>query len=52
MKKYNLPKDAIKAAKKAARDEEIAMHGKSICYMHVQKSKKIYDRKKFHINNI
>lgn len=43
-KKYNAPKDPIKAMKKAARDLEMEM-GVRFTYNHPHKSKKQYDRK-------
>lgn len=36
---------ALKAARKASREEEIAMHGKPICYTRVQKNPNAYTRK-------
>ena len=43
-KKYNMPKDPIKAMKKAARDIELEM-GVRFTYNHPHKSKKVYNRK-------
>jgi hypothetical protein len=37
---------AIKYARQASREAEIAAHGKPLPQTHVQQSKKIYDRKK------
>lgn len=46
-KKYNNPKDPIKAIKKANRDEDIKNHGKPTALRpSVQKNKKKYDRKR------
>lgn len=42
--------DRLKRAKKAARDEEIANHGKPLCHACVVKSKKVYTRKIKHKN--
>ncbi|MEG1140890.1 MAG: hypothetical protein RSE41_00255 [Clostridia bacterium] len=42
----DINKDSLKAFKKASRELEIEMHGKPICHMKIQKSKKIYDRNK------
>ena len=42
--------DCIKAARKAAREEEIALYGKTLCYAKVEKSKKAYSRKIKHKN--
>ena len=44
-KKQQTTIDAVKAARKASREEEIAAHGKLITYTKVKKSKKKYDRK-------
>lgn len=38
--------EQIKAARKQSREEEIKMHGKTINYAKVIKSKKVYKRKK------
>jgi hypothetical protein len=43
-KKYNSPKDPIKAMKKASRDLELEM-GVRFTYNHPHKSKKQYNRK-------
>lgn len=43
-KKFNMPKDPIKAMKKAARDIELEM-GVRFTYNHPHKSKKHYNRK-------
>ena len=43
-KNYKLPKDPIKAMKKAARDLELEM-GVRFTYSHPHKSKKAYNRK-------
>jgi len=43
-KNYNMPKDPIKAMKKAARDLELEM-GVRFTYNHPHKSKKVYNRK-------
>lgn len=43
-KKYNPPRDPIKAMKKAARDLELEM-GVRFTYNHPHKSKKVYNRK-------
>lgn len=51
-KKDNILLDALKAARKMAREEEIAKYGKTICYAHINKSKKVYTRKKKHKNDI
>ena len=46
-KKRNTPKDPLKAAKKASRDEDIKLHGKSTSFRPtITKNKKKYDRKK------
>ena len=46
-KKIGEINDYVKANRKASREEEIALHGKLISMRTiVQKSKKIYDRKK------
>ena len=46
-KKNNITISVVKLSRKQNRDEEIAMHGKQITgRTHIQKSKKIYDRKK------
>lgn len=46
-KKIGEISDYVKANRKASREEEIALHGKLISMRTiVQKSKKIYDRKK------
>lgn len=46
-KKRNTPKDPLKAAKKASRDEDIKLHGKSTAFRPtITKNKKKYDRKK------
>lgn len=45
--KKNITISVVKLSRKQSRDEEIAMHGKQITgRTHIQKSKKIYDRKK------
>ena len=45
--KTNKIKDITNAAKKQAREEEIALHGKLISFRtRISKSKKVYDRKK------
>lgn len=46
-KKHNINLAAVKFARSQSRKEEIAQHGKPVLQTHVQKSKKIYDRKKF-----
>jgi len=38
--------EQIKASRKQSREEEIKMHGKSINYSKIIKSKKLYSRKK------
>ena len=43
-KKYNPPRDPIKAMKKAARDIELEL-GARFTYNHPHRSKKIYNRK-------
>ena len=43
-KNYNVPKDPIKAMKKAARDLELEM-GVRFTYNHPHASKKLYNRK-------
>ena len=42
---------ALKAARKASREMEIALYGKSICHSNVYKNKKKYTRKNKHKNN-
>ena len=44
-KKEKATIDAVKAARRASREEEIAAHGKLIRYTKVKRSKKRYDRK-------
>lgn len=44
-KKQQTTIDAVKAARKASREEEIAAHGKLIMYTKIKKSKKKYNRK-------
>jgi hypothetical protein len=39
---------AIKAARKAAREQEIALYGKTICHFHVERNPKAYTRKQKH----
>jgi hypothetical protein len=41
----------LKAARKAAREEEIALYGKTLCYAKVQKNPKAYSRKIKHKNS-
>ena len=45
-KKRNTIIDSLKVAKRNSRNEEIAMHGKPINYLKIEKSKKVYSRKK------
>jgi len=45
-KKGNKTPDVVKASRKLSREEEIRLHGKPISYMKIEKSKKVYDRKK------
>ena len=45
-KKNNHIIDIVKAARKKSRQEEISLHGKTINYSKIAKSKKIYNRKK------
>lgn len=42
---------ALKAARKASREQEINAHGKPVCYTKVFKSKKVYTRKTKHKTN-
>jgi len=51
-KKRNTIIDSLKIAKRNSRNEEIAMHGKSINYQQVVKSKKVYNRKKVNKRNL
>ncbi len=37
---------AVKAARKASREEEILQHGKTIRYLKIKTSKKVYNRKR------
>jgi hypothetical protein len=50
-KKRNLIADRLKVAKRNARNEEIASHGKSINYRRIVASKKVYNRKKIKRKN-
>jgi hypothetical protein len=50
-KKRNLIADSLKVAKRNARNEEIALHGKSINYKRIVASKKVYNRKKIKRKN-
>lgn len=45
-KKINKVLLAVKAARKASREEEIRMHGKPVNYQKITLSKKIYNRKR------
>jgi len=45
-KNQNINITAIKFARRASREAEIAAHGKPLTQTRVQKSKKLYDRKK------
>ena len=45
-KKKNIEWEMLKAYKRAAREEEIRLHGKPLPVHHVEKSKKVYDRKR------
>lgn len=45
-KKQKLVIDAVKAARKQSREEEIATHGKPLNFKKVVQSKKVYNRKK------
>lgn len=51
MKKKSI-KDLLAAAKKANREEEIALHGHPINYTQIVKNKKLYTRKKKHKGKI
>lgn len=42
---------ALKAARRMAREEEIRLHGKPICWRQVVESKKTYNRKSKHKPN-
>ncbi len=47
MKKRRITeKDYIKAIRRASRQAEIEEHGKPLSHRHVQRSKKLYSRKK------
>lgn len=39
---------ALKAARKAAREQEIALYGKTICHFRVERNPKAYTRKVKH----
>jgi len=39
---------ALKAARKAAREQEIALYGKTLCYCKVERNQKAYTRKQKH----
>jgi len=45
--KRNRIKDAMKVAKRKAREEEFELHGKSINYSNIVESKKRYKRRKY-----
>ena len=45
-KKKDLQLAVLKAVRKSSREEEIRLHGKPICHRRVEKSKKVYDRKR------
>ena len=45
-KKMNKELFAVKAARKASREEEIRLHGKPVSYRKVEESKKVYNRRK------
>ena len=45
-KKGNKTPDVVKASRKLSREEEIRLHGKPIGYLKIEKSKKMYNRKK------
>lgn len=40
------PMAQVKAARKASREEEIRLHGKTINYKNISVSKKVYNRKR------
>lgn len=44
----NQTKQILAALHRVQREEELAQHGKSICYSQIVKSKKIYTRKTKH----
>ena len=50
-KKTDIMIDALKAYKKASREEEIKLHGKPINHIKVFKNKKKYNRKHKHKNS-
>ena len=52
-RKHTTMYDALKAYKKASREEEIKLHGKPISYTKIIVSKKVYNRNKnkFHYDN-
>ena len=39
---------ALKAARKAAREQEITLYGKTLCYCRVERNPKAYTRKQKH----
>ena len=39
---------SLKQARKLAREQEIALYGKTICYFNITKNKKKYTRKEKH----
>ena len=45
-KKHSVMYAALKAARKASREEEIRLHGKPINYTKIVTSKKVYNRNK------
>jgi hypothetical protein len=49
MKKDDMIK-SLKQARKLARDQEIALYGKTICHYNITKNKKKYTRKDKHKN--
>jgi len=49
MKKNDIKK-ILKAVKRNNRNYEIESFGKTLCYSHIEKNKKIYTRKKKHKN--
>lgn len=50
MKKDDMIK-SLKQARKLAREQEIALYGKTICHYNITKNKKKYNRKNKHKNN-
>ena len=44
-KKHSVMEDALKAVRRANREQEIELHGHPICHVKVFRNKKIYSRK-------